>query len=195
MQRTIAVESKKAYTACVASKRSTRRFAQPQARLGCTAGTRTASLRGLSSQQLTVGTSVHKVESRSGRGVSVVVAAGEGSSPCVLQFVRGVDEMVVPEVKLTRSRDGSNGVATFIFSKPTIFDNDADIIGKGEITGLYMIDEEGELQTTDVLASFLDGKPNKIEAKYVMKSAFQWDRFMRFMERYANANGLAFNKA
>jgi photosystem II protein len=113
----------------------------------------------------------------------------------VLQFVRGVDEMVVPDVKLTRSRDGSNGVATFTFLKPTIFENDADIVSKGEITGLYMIDEEGELQTTDVLASFLDGKPNKIEATYVMKSAFQWDRFMRFMERYADANDLGFNKA
>ena len=58
-----------------------------------------------------------------------------------------------------------------------------------------MIDEEGELQTQDVVASFLDGKPSKIEARYVMKSTFQWDRFMRFMERYANENGLGFNKA
>ncbi|QDZ24945.1 photosystem II reaction center protein Psb28 [Chloropicon primus] len=122
-------------------------------------------------------------------------SAGDSAGACVMQFVRGVDEAVVPEVKLTRSRDGSNGVATFIFMKPTIFDNDADVVAKGEITGLYMIDEEGELQTQDVVASFLDGKPNKIEARYVMKSAFQWDRFMRFMERYANENGLGFNKA
>ena len=112
-----------------------------------------------------------------------------------MQFVKGVDEAVVPEVKLTRSRDGSNGVATFTFMKPTIFDNDADVIAKGEITGLYMIDEEGTLTTTDVVASFMDGKPLKIEARYVMKSAFQWDRFMRFMERYANENELGFNKA
>ena len=132
-------------------------------------------------------------------GSLVVVSAGAAGSanatPCVMQFVKGVDESVVPEVKLTRSRDGSNGVATFIFMKPTIFNNDADIIQKGEITGLYMIDEEGTLQTTDVNASFLDGKPDRIEARYVMKSAFQWDRFMRFMERYANENGLGFNKA
>ena len=46
-----------------------------------------------------------------------------------------------------------------------------------------------------MVASFLDGKPSKIEARYVMKSTFQWDRFMRFMERYANENGLGFNKA
>ena len=136
--------------------------------------------------------------SRGSRGLGVVAGAGAASAdpiPCVMQFVKGVDEAVVPEVKLTRSRDGSNGVATFIFMKPTIFDNDADVIAKGEITGLYMIDEEGTLTTTDVVASFMDGKPLKIEARYVMKSAFQWDRFMRFMERYANENGLGFNKA
>ncbi len=121
--------------------------------------------------------------------------ATKTSKSCVMQFVNGVDETVVPEVKLTRSRDGSNGVATFIFQNPTIFDNDADVIQKGEITGLYLIDEEGTLQTTDVTASFLDGKPARIEAQYVMKSAFAWDRFMRFMERYANENGLGFNKA
>jgi len=133
-----------------------------------------------------------------GRGLGVVAGAGAASAEpiaCVMQFVKGVDEAVVPEVKLTRSRDGSNGVATFIFMKPTIFDNDADVIAKGEITGLYMIDEEGTLTTTDVVASFMDGKPLKIEARYVMKSAFQWDRFMRFMERYANENELGFNKA
>ena len=124
-------------------------------------------------------------------------AAAESSAAasCVMQFVRGVNESVVPDVQLTRSRDGSNGVATFTFVKPTIFDNDADVISKGEITGLYLIDEEGELQTQDVVASFVDGKPSRIEARYVMKSAFQWDRFMRFMERYANENSLGFNKA
>uniref|UniRef100_A0A7S3FM04 Photosystem II reaction center Psb28 protein n=1 Tax=Chloropicon roscoffensis TaxID=1461544 RepID=A0A7S3FM04_9CHLO len=138
------------------------------------------------------------IRSAGGSSVSSIVACAAGSGEsggCVMQFVKGVDEAVVPEVKLTRSRDGSNGVATFIFQKPSIFDNDADVVAKGEITGLYMIDEEGELQTQDVVASFLDGKPSKIEARYVMKSTFQWDRFMRFMERYANENGLGFNKA
>lgn len=103
--------------------------------------------------------------------------------------------MAIPDVKLTRSRDGSNGQAMFTFMNPTVFENDVEIIQKGEITGLYMNDEEGTIQTTDVLVKFLDGKPYKLEATYVMKSAFQWDRFMRFMERYANENGLAFNKA
>ena len=34
-----------------------------------------------------------------------------------IQFVRGLDEKVVPDIKLTRARDGSSGVATFQFVK------------------------------------------------------------------------------
>lgn len=52
----------------------------------------------------------------------------------------------------------------------------------------------GELNTVDVQAKFVNGKPDRIEARYVMRSSFEWDRFMRFMERYAEENQLGFNK-
>ena len=110
-----------------------------------------------------------------------------------IQFVRGLDEKVVPDVKLTRARDGSSGIATFGFNNPNCFD--ASTAAKGEVTGMFLLDEEGELTTTDVNARFANGKPQSIEATYVMKSPEQWDRFMRFMDRYAEANGLGFNSA
>ena len=34
-----------------------------------------------------------------------------------------------------------------------------------------------------------------VKGVIVMKSEDEWDRFMRFMERYAEANGLGFTKA
>lgn len=108
-----------------------------------------------------------------------------------LQFIRGTNEQTIPDVKLTKSRDGSNGVATFIFDQPSVFDSSGEI---GEITGLYMIDEEGVLQSVDVSAKFVNGKPAKIEARYIMRNSREWDRFMRFMERYSNENGLQFIK-
>ena len=46
-----------------------------------------------------------------------------------------------------------------------------------------------------VVAKFKNGQPAGIEAKYVMKSTSQWDRFMRFMQRYAEDNNLGFNKS
>ena len=41
-------------------------------------------------------------------------------------------------------------------------------------------------------ANLLTGEPAGIEAIYVMKSVEDWDRFMRFMNRYAEQNGLGF---
>lgn len=108
-----------------------------------------------------------------------------------IQFSRGVDEEVVPDVRLTRSRDGSNGTATFYFQNPKALNSGST----EEITGMYMIDEEGEIVTREVKGKFINGKPEALEALYLMKSEAEWERFMRFMERYAEEHDLGFNKS
>lgn len=108
-----------------------------------------------------------------------------------IQFARGISEEVVPDVRLTRSKDGTNGTATFYFENPNALDSQ----NMEEITGMYLIDEEGELVSREVKAKFVNGKPEAIEAVYVIKSVDQWDRFMRFMQRYAEENGLGFSKS
>jgi len=124
--------------------------------------------------------------------------SGRSSKPIVsmqkpvIQFIRGIDERVVPDVRLTRSKDGTNGVAIFSFEQPSVFDSSREL---GDITGLYMLDEEGTLSTVDVSAKFLNGKPSKIEGQYIMRNTSEWDRFMRFMERYAKENELGFVKS
>ena len=110
-----------------------------------------------------------------------------------IQFIKGVDEKVLPNVRLTRSRDGSTGTATFHFKNANILDKSLAL--NGEITGMYMIDIEGVLETRDVSAQFLNGKPKAVVAIYIMKSSEAWDRFIRFMERYAESNKLVFTKA
>ena len=110
-----------------------------------------------------------------------------------IQFVRGLNEKVVPDVKLTRAKDGSSGIATFFFKNPNCFD--ASTSTKGEVTGMFLIDDEGEMSTTEVNARFANGKPQSIEAVLLMKSPAEWDRFMRFMEGYAEENGLGFSKS
>lgn len=109
-----------------------------------------------------------------------------------LEFIKGIVEPTIPDVKLTRSRDGTSGTATFSFENPAIFDASSEL---GDITGLYMTDDEGTISTVEVQAKFVNGKPSRIEAKYVMRSTFEWDRFMRFMERYAEEKGLGFSKS
>ncbi|MBD3881448.1 photosystem II reaction center protein Psb28 [Phormidium tenue FACHB-886] len=108
-----------------------------------------------------------------------------------IQFSRGVTEEVVPDVRMTRSKDGNNGQAIFYFQNPKALNSEST----DDITGMYMIDEEGEISTRNVNAKFINGKPDGLEAVYVMKSVADWDRFMRFMERYAEENDLGFNKA
>lgn len=108
-----------------------------------------------------------------------------------IEFAQGVVEDSIPDVKITRSRDGSNGTATFRFESTKILESG----NNQEVTGMYLIDEEGELVTREVKCKFVNGEPTAIEAIYVIKNPQEWDRFMRFMERYAEQNGLGFTKS
>lgn len=107
-----------------------------------------------------------------------------------IQFSRGINEDVIPEVRLTKSRSGDSGTATFTFVNPKALSNSST----EDVTGMYMIDEEGEIVTREVKVKFINGKPEQLEAIYLMKSKQQWERFMRFMQRYAQEHDLGFNK-
>ncbi|ESR56967.1 hypothetical protein CICLE_v10022322mg [Citrus x clementina] len=153
----------------------------PQSRSPSLSGIVTWAVHG-SAQSPFNGQSVHMPRMR----LSPVTRNSKVSGPITMavkptiQFIQGTDELTVPDVKLTKSRDGSNGMAIFSFSEPSVFDSSGEI---GDITGFYMIDEEGTLQSVDVSAKFVNGRPSRIEAKYIMRSPREWDRFMRFMER------------
>ncbi len=108
-----------------------------------------------------------------------------------IQLALGIDE-VVDDVKITRARDGSASVATFYFEAPACLEQEANV---SEISGLYMTDEEGQLITRTVNAKYANGKLVRIEAIYKMSSEYEWERFLRFMNRYAEANGLGFSKS
>jgi len=45
----------------------------------------------------------------------------------ITQFIQGIDEQSVPDVKLTKSRDGTIGMATFSFDQPSIFDSSREL--------------------------------------------------------------------
>ena len=108
-----------------------------------------------------------------------------------IQFSKGINEEIVPDVRLTRSRDGRSGTAKFFFDSPKVLSSEST----EEITGMYLIDEEGEIVTREVKGKFVNGKPKSLEAILVMKSAQEWERFMRFMSRYAEEQGLEFTKS
>jgi photosystem II protein len=106
----------------------------------------------------------------------------------IIQFFRGVEEPVVPDIRLTRSRDGRTGQALFVFDEPDALAPEA----LGDITGMFMVDEEGELVTREVKARFVNGKPSALEATYTWKTPEDFERFMRFAQRYAESHDLGF---
>ncbi len=107
-----------------------------------------------------------------------------------ISFLEGINESCVPEIRLTRSRDGQTGQAFFTFEQPNALSSVKD----GSIKGMKMIDEEGELVTREVKARFLNGEPSAIEATYTWKSELDFERFMRFAKRYASCNGMGYTE-
>ncbi len=107
-----------------------------------------------------------------------------------IQFFRGVDEPVVPDIRMTRSRDGRTGQAIFVFDQPEALAPES----MGDIGGMYLVDEEGQLVTREVNAKFVNGKPAALEATYTWKTPEDFERFMRFAQRYADSHGLGFSK-
>ncbi|MGB8702024.1 MAG: photosystem II reaction center protein Psb28 [Thermosynechococcaceae cyanobacterium] len=107
-----------------------------------------------------------------------------------IQFMRGINEPTIPDVRLTRAKDGTSGRAFFSFQDPQALQAD-----KLEILGMYMVDEEGELVSRDVNAKFVNGQAKTLEVTYTMRSAAEWDRFIRFMDRYAASHGMGLNQS
>ena len=59
---------------------------------------------------------------------------------------------------------------------------------------MWMVDEEGEMVTREVNGKFVNGKPSALEATYTWKTEQDFERFMRFAQRYADANGLGYSQ-
>ena len=114
----------------------------------------------------------------------------DAAGSAYIQFFRGVNEPVVPDIRLTRSRDGRTGQAKFVFEQPQALAPET----MGDIGGMWMVDEEGEMVTREVNGKFVNGKPSALEATYTWKSEVDFERFMRFAQRYAEANGLGYSQ-
>ena len=103
-----------------------------------------------------------------------------------IQFARGVAEETIPDVKVTRSKTGNSGTATFYFEDPNILSKEST----EEITGMYLVDDEGEIVSREVKGKFVNGEARAIEAVLIMKSEQEFERFVRFMNTYAEEHGL-----
>lgn len=109
--------------------------------------------------------------------------------PASIQFFQGVDEPTIPDIRLTRSRDGRTGQALFVFEEPEALAPET----MGDITGMYLVDEEGQLVSREVKARFVNGRASALEATYTWKTTDDFERFMRFAQRYADSHDMGFS--
>ncbi len=105
-----------------------------------------------------------------------------------IQFFPGIDETVIPDIRMTRSRDGMTGQAIFLFEEPDALAPEMT----GTIAGMFLVDEEGELVSREVRGKFVNGRASAIEAVYTWKTTEEFERFMRFAKRYAKRANLDF---
>mmetsp|Transcript_56672 Transcript_56672/g.104033 ORF Transcript_56672/g.104033 Transcript_56672/m.104033 type:complete len:283 (-) Transcript_56672:245-1093(-) len=122
---------------------------------------------------------------------SAVKAEDKKEAPEVwIEFLENTPEACVPDVALTRAPDGSIGTATFRFADPEFMALNEE--RQEELTGMRLVDEEGVMKTVEVTASYNEGELQGVTAILNLRGEDEWDRFMRFMGRYAEANGLGF---
>tara|TARA_Y100001968_G_C19368405_1_gene723794 strand:+ start:268 stop:609 length:342 start_codon:yes stop_codon:yes gene_type:complete len=100
-----------------------------------------------------------------------------------IQFVKGKNEKEQPEIRIHRNSDGKKGKAIYKFRKTsTITLENFDSIER-----MYMIDEEGELSTRKINLSIKEKHVREVKSIYNWNSDKEFERFMRFAERYANS--------
>ena len=100
-----------------------------------------------------------------------------------IQFVKGKNEMDHPEIRLYRNIDGKKGKAVYKFYKPTTI----TIKNFKLIQKMYLIDSEGVLSTKKIDLSISKDYVKEVKSTYNWNTEKEFERFMRFASRYANA--------
>ena len=101
-----------------------------------------------------------------------------------IQFLKGKNEEDLPEIHLFRNTDGKKGQAIYKFNKPTTI----TLENFDSIQKMSLIDEEGEISTKKIHLSISDNKNIEVKSTFSWHSEKEFERFMRFAERYANSH-------
>ncbi|MGF1577359.1 MAG: photosystem II reaction center protein Psb28 [Cyanophyceae cyanobacterium] len=96
-----------------------------------------------------------------------------------IEFSPGIKE-IPTNVRILKSKERERSSAIFRFEDPQC---DAQ-----NILSMAMVDDEGVISCREVRAKFLNGEFKAIEVIYEMQTSTEWDRFMRFMERFSDDN-------
>jgi photosystem II protein len=102
-------------------------------------------------------------------------------------------ETSLPIIRLTKSRNGKTGTATFLFIRPSLFQkkNFSEIL----IEGMFLIWDKKRMVSYDIHLFFHEGKPFLIKTIFLFKSPKEWFSFLHFMSAYVKETGLSFDES
>lgn len=107
-----------------------------------------------------------------------------------IEFVKGLKENTLPLIKLTKSKNGKTGTATFIFIEPNIFKSDKYL--SEFIQEIALVHKGKKIVSRDIKIFFKNGKPFLIKTIFIFKNSIEWFNFLIFMNLYSQETGLFF---
>lgn len=107
-----------------------------------------------------------------------------------IEFIKGIQEKRLPIIKLTKSKNGKTGTATFLFIRPFLFNLDSHSFQ--DIDGIYLMWQNNKILTNDIHVIFKEGKPFLLKGTFIFKNSQEWFDFLNFMTCYSKETGLFF---
>lgn len=112
-----------------------------------------------------------------------------------IQIFSGIYEEL-SNVSLRREKQTGKRIALLIFDRVKALEG-LNSFTKKPLNSILLKDEEGEISITPNSTQFIfagaeGDELQRVECKVEIERDDHWDRFMRFMHRYAEANGMAY---
>lgn len=105
-----------------------------------------------------------------------------------ITFSNDREESRLPFVKVTKSKNGETGTATFLFLYPLLF------LQKNQKINLICLQwEKKTLCTNKLSVLFKKGSPFLLKAIFVFTKTEEWFAFLSFMNLYSKERGLSFH--
>lgn len=113
-----------------------------------------------------------------------------------IQFFEGIPEEL-SNVSLQRNRNSGVRTVLMTFNSLKAIEK-FNSFTKRFSNSMLLADEEGVINVEPSSVQFVFGGPegdelNRMECRFEIEREDYWERFMRFMNRYAEANGMAYN--
>ncbi|MDJ0737944.1 MAG: photosystem II reaction center protein Psb28 [Nostocaceae cyanobacterium] len=114
-----------------------------------------------------------------------------------IQFFADVNEEL-SNVSLRREKRTGKHIVVMMFDKINALEKFASFT-KQSLNSMVLTDEEGEIRVTPSSIQFMFGGDDgdelrRVECKFEIEQDDHWQRFTRFMQRYAEANGMEYGE-